>query len=277
MILLPDYPDQVIRNHRIRVEKIAFLATFLLIFSASWWLLSALFGDSDLLSRLGPICLIFVASLIIIDLIDYGPIQRSRIGVMGNISYPSLLGLSISDISYGDSLISSSLYLLLAIFLWFISHQNLSSTHSSKKWRGLTSIIGLLFSLALMYSISSDNLVYLVVLSSIMVTMVPDLLSKDENHSLRKEYINSLDQVEGEVLLLRSQGISLEQASSLLKKAREECWNDPIRGLQLISTAKEDTERIKALSKDLDDIRNDTILHVKKAEFIAPDLSLIHI
>ena len=272
MILLPDYPDQVIRNHRIRVEKIAFLATFLLIFSASWWLLSALFGDSDLLSRLGPICLIFVASLIIIDLIDYGPIQRSRIGVMGNISYPSLLGLSISDISYGDSLISSSLYLLLAIFLWFISHQNLSSTHSSKKWRGLTSIIGLLFSLALMYSISSDNLVYLVVLSSIMVTMVPDLLSKDENHSLRKEYINSLDQVEGEVLLLRSQGISLEQASSLLKKAREECWNDPIRGLQLISTAKEDTERIKALSKDLDDIRNDTILHVKKAEFIAPDV-----
>ena len=134
--------------------------------------------------------------MIIIDLIDYGPIQRSRIGVMGNISYPSLLGLSISDISYGDSLISSSMYFILAIFLWFTAHKNLSKTYSSKKWRGLTSIIGLLLSLALMYSISSDEIVYLVVISSIMVTMVPDLLSKDESHSLRKEYINSLDQAE---------------------------------------------------------------------------------
>ena len=270
MILLPNYPDQVIRNHRMRVEKIALSATFLLILSASWWLLSALFGESSLLPRLVPICLIFSTSLIIIDLIDYGPIQRSRIGVMGNISYPSLLGLSISDISYGDSLISSSMYLILAIFLWFTAHKNLSITYSSKKWRGLTSIIGLLLSLALMYSISSDEVVYLVVISSIMVTMIPDLLSKDESHSLRKEYINSLDQAEGDVLLLRSQGISLEQASSLLKKAREECWNDPIRGLQLISAAKEDTERIKALSEDLDDIRKDTMLHVQKAESIAP-------
>ena len=59
MILLPDYPDQVIRNHRMRVEKIALSATFLLILSASWWLLSALFGESDLLPRLVPICLIF--------------------------------------------------------------------------------------------------------------------------------------------------------------------------------------------------------------------------
>ena len=270
MILLPDYPDKVIRNHRMRVEKIALSSTFLLILSASWWLLSALFGESDLLPRLVPICLIFATSLIIIDLIDYGPIQRSRIGVMGNISYPSLLGLSISDISYGDSLISSSLYFILAIFLWFTAHKNLSLTYSSRKWRGLTSIIGLLLSLALMYSISSDDVVYLVVISSIMITMLPDLLSKDENHSLRKEYFNSLDQAEGEVLLLRSQGIPLEQASSLLKKAREECWNDPIRGLQLISAAKEDTERIKALSEDLDDIRKDTLLHVQKAESIAP-------
>jgi|TARA_B110000263_G_scaffold250043_1_gene270061 hypothetical protein len=269
VILLPDYPDKVIRNHKMRVEKIAFSATFLLIFAASWWLLSALFGKPDVLPRLGPISLIFLSSLVIIDLIDYGPIQRSRIGVMGNISYPSLLALSISDLDYDDSLISGLLYLTLAIFFWYVSHKNLSLTHSSKKWRGLTSIVGLAFSLALMYSISSETLVYLIVISSIMITMIPDFLSKDENHSFRKEFVNALDKAEGEVLLLRSKGISLEQASSLLKKAREECWNDPIRGLQLVSAAQEDTERITALSKDLDDIRKDTLLNVKKAESIA--------
>ena len=269
MILLPDYPDRVIREHKMRVEKIALFATFLLIAAASWWLLSALFGTSELLPRLGPISLIFISSLVIIDLIDYGPVQRSRIGVIGNICYPSILALSISNIGPGDSLISSCIYLILAIFLWNISHKNLSLTHSSKRWRGLTSIIGILFSLAIMYSISSEMLVYPIIISSVMITMIPDLLSKDENHQSRKQFINLLDKAEAEVLLLRSQGISLEQASSLLKKAREECWNNPARGLELISAAQEDTARIKALSQDLDDIREDTLHHVEKAESIA--------
>jgi hypothetical protein len=269
MILLPDYPDRVIREHKMRVEKIALFTTFLLISAASWWLLSALFGTSDLLPRLGPISLIFISSLVIIDLIDYGPVQRSRIGAVGNICYPSVLALSISDIDTGDSLISSSIYLILAIFLWNISHKNLSLTHSSKRWRGLTSIIGILFSLAIMYSISSEILVYPVVISSVMITMIPDLLSKDENHLSRKQFINLLDRAEADVLLLRSQGISLEQASSILKKAREECWNDPVRGLELVSAAQEDTDRIKALSQDLDAIRKDTLNHVEKAESIA--------
>ena len=90
MILLPDYPDRVIREHRIRVERIALSATFILIFSASWWLFSALFGSPEILSRLGPIGFIFISSLVIIDLIDYGFIQKSRLGVIANISYPSI-------------------------------------------------------------------------------------------------------------------------------------------------------------------------------------------
>jgi hypothetical protein len=99
--------------------------------------------------------------------------------------------------------------------------------------------------------------------------MIPDFLSKDKNHQSRKQFINLLDKAEADVLLLRSQGISLEQASSLLKKAREECWNDPVRGLELISAAQEDTDRTKALSQDLDAIRKDTLLYVEKAESIA--------
>jgi len=269
VILLPDYPDKVIRDHKMRVEKIALCATFLLIISASWWLFSSLFGEPDLLPRLGPVSLLFISSLLIIDLIDYGSVQRSRIGVMANISYPSLLALSITDIDYGDSLISSSLYLLLTMFFWYIANRNLSLTYSSRRWRGLTSIIAIFFSLALMYTISSGINVYFVVIFSIMITMIPDLLSKDENYGLRKEYISALDKAEEDILVLRSQGISLEQSSSLLKKAREECWNDPARGLNLIASAQEDTARIKALSQDLEDIRKDTLIHVEKAESIA--------
>lgn len=270
MILLPDYPDRVIREHRVRVERIALSVTFLLIFSASWWLFSGLFGSPELLSRLGPISLIFISSLVVIDLIDYGLIEKSRIGVIANICYPTLLALSISNLKFNDVLISGSIYFLMAIFLWFLAKKNLSITHSSRRWRGLTSILGLAFSASVMYSISSEIQIYLIVFTCILITMIPDLLSKDENHKSRKDFIKKLDLVEEQVLLLRSQGISLEQASSILKKAREDCWNEPERGLTVILLAEEEIERVKALANDLDDIKQETHLFMKKAESIAP-------
>lgn len=270
MILLPDYPDRVIREHRVRVERIALSVTFLLIFSASWWLFSGLFGTPKLLSRLGPISLIFISSLVVIDLIDYGLIQKSRIGVIANICYPTLLALSISNIEFNDVLISGSIYFLMAVFLWFVAKKNLSITHSSRRWRGLTSILGLAFSASVMYSISSEIQIYMIVFTCILITMIPDLISKDENHKSRKDFIKKLDLVEEQVLLLRSQGISLEQASSILKKAREDCWNEPERGLTVILLAEEEIERVKALANDLDDIKQETHLFMKKAESIAP-------
>ena len=270
MILLPDYPDRVIREHRVRVERIALSVTFLLIFSASWWLFSGLFGSPELLSRLGPISLIFISSLVVIDLIDYGLIQKSRIGVIANICYPTLLALSISNLKFNDVLISGSIYFLMAVFLWFVAKKNLSITHSSRRWRGLTSILGLAFSASVMYSISSEIQIYMVVFACILITMIPDLLSKDENHKSRKDFIKKLDLVEEQVLLLRSQGISLEQASSILKKAREDCWNEPEKGLTVILLAEEEIERVKALANDLDDIKQETHLFMKKAESIAP-------
>ena len=273
MILLPDYPDRVIRDHRVRVERIALSITFLLIFSASWWLFSGLFGSPEILPRLGPISLIFISSLVVIDLIDYGLIQRSRLGVIANISYPSLLALSVSNIEYNDALISGLIYLLLAIFLWFIARKNLSITHSSRRWRGLTSFLGLAFSASIMYSISSEMYVYSVVLICVLVTMIPDLLSKDKNHKSRKIFIKKLDKIEEQVLLLRSEGISLEQASSILKKAREECWNEPEKGMEAISLAEEEIERVQSLARDLDDIKQETYLFLKKAESIAPGIT----
>lgn len=270
MILLPDYPDRVIREHRVRVERIALSVTFLLIFSASWWLFSGLFGSPELLSRLGPISLIFISSLVVIDLIDYGLIQKSRIGVIANICYPTLLALSISNLKFNDVLISGSIYFLMAVFLWFVAKKNLSITHSSRRWRGLTSILGLAFSASVMYSISSEIQIYMIVFTCILITMIPDLISKDENHKSRKDFIKKLDLVEEQVLLLRSQGISLEQASSILKKAREDCWNEPEKGLTVILLAEEEIERVKALANDLDEIKQETHLFMKKAESIAP-------
>ena len=273
MILLPDYPDKVIRQHRVRVEKIALSVTFLLILSATWWLFSGLFGSADLLPRMGPISLIFVTSLVIIDLIDYGLIQKSRLGVLANISYPGLLALSFSNVGFNDSLISCMIYLIIAIFLLIVARKNLSATYSSRKWRGLTSIFGLAFSASILYSLSSEINTYLIIFSIVIITMIPDLMSKDENHKSRKKFIKKLDLVEDQVLLLRSQGFSLVQASSILKKAREDCWNDPEKGFEAILLAEEEIERVQALSSDLDEIKNESSQFLVKAESIAPMVS----
>ncbi len=273
MILLPDYPDKVIRQHRIRVEKIALSVTFLLILSATWWLFSGLFGSAELLPRMGPISLIFVTSLVIIDLIDYGLIQKSRLGVLANISYPGLLALSFSNVGFNDSLISCMIYLIIAIFLFIIARKNLSATYSSRKWRGLTSIFGLAFSASILYSLSSEINTYLIIFSIVIITMIPDLMSKDENHKSRKKFIKKLDLVEDQVLILRSQGFSLVQASSILKKAREDFWNNPEKGFEAILLAEEEIERVQALSSDLDEIKNEAYHFLVKAESIAPMVS----
>jgi len=273
VILLPDYPDKVIHQHRIRVEKIALSVTFLLILSATWWLFSGLFGSAELLPRMGPISLIFVTSLVIIDLIDYGLIQKSRLGVLANISYPGLLALSFSNVGFNDSLISCMIYLIIAIFLLIVARKNLSATYSSRKWRGLTSIFGLAFSASILYSLSSEINTYLIIFSIVIITMIPDLMSRDENHKSRKKFIKKLDLVEDRVLLLRSQGFSLVQASSILKKAREDCWNDPEKGFEAILLAEEEIERVQALSSDLDEIKNEASQFLVKAESIAPMVS----
>ena len=273
MILLPDYPDRVIRQHRVRVEKIALSVTFLLILSATWWLFSGLFGSAELLPRMGPISLIFVTSLVIIDLIDYGLIQKSRLGVLANISYPGLLALSFSNVGVNDSLISGMIYLIIAIFLLIVARKNLSATYSSRKWRGLTSIFGIAFSASILYSLSSEINAYLIIFSIVVITMIPDLMSKDENHKSRKKFIKKLGLVEDQVLLLRSQGFSLVQASSILKKAREDCWNDPEKGFEAILLAEEEIERVQALSSDLDEIKIEASQFLVKAESIAPMVS----
>ena len=72
---------------------------------------------------------------------------------------------------------------------------------------------------------------------------------------------------------LRSQGFSLVQASSILKKAREDCWNDPEKGFEAILLAEEEIERVQALSSDLDEIKNEASQFLAKAESIAPMVS----
>ena len=38
MVLLPDYPQRVINEHKLRVEKFALFGLLILVFGGGWWL-----------------------------------------------------------------------------------------------------------------------------------------------------------------------------------------------------------------------------------------------
>jgi hypothetical protein len=279
MILLPDYPDKVILAHRIRVERLALLGTLTLIGTGAWWLLPAMDGSAELLPRMGPVVVMFTAALLLADLIEYGPVQRSRIGTAANVAWPAVLvfaGIAVGDLGddlgeylgKSDSLIAILIMFSIALVLRQVSNRLLGSSLNVRRYRGLTSLGALALSTALIFSLAAPIELFAIILFTVSVTMVPDLITKDEDHAARKKFGTALDAAESKLLVLRGQGISLEQASSILKTAREEGWSNPERGLEMIEDALIDAEKIQAIALDLDDIRKDSLAAVERAEAI---------
>jgi hypothetical protein len=279
MILLPDYPDKVILAHRIRVERLALFGTLTLIGTGAWWLLPAMDGSAELLSRMGPVVVMFTAALLLVDLIEYGPVQRSRIGTAANVAWPAVLvftGIAVGNLGgdlgeylgKSDSLIAILIMFSIALVLWQVSNRLLGSSLNVRRYRGLTSLGALALSTALIFSLAAPIELFAIILFTVSATMVPDLMTKDEDHATRKKFGTALDAAESKLLVLRGQGISLEQASSILKTAREEGWSNPERGLEMIEDALIDAEKIQAIALDLDDIRKDSLAAVERAEAI---------
>ena len=95
MVLPPDHADRVIAQQRARVEKVALAGTLVLIASAGWWLLPAMDGSVEMLPRMGPVVAIFVAALMLMDLIDNGPVLRSPIAIAAGLARQLVVALAI--------------------------------------------------------------------------------------------------------------------------------------------------------------------------------------
>ena len=164
MILLPDYPDKVVLAHRLRVERLALLCTLVLIAGGGWWLLPAVNGGAELLPRSGPVLALFASGLLIADLIEYGPVERSRLAVAANIAWPSVLAFAGIHFGSDDAMIASAMLGAIAVLLWWFSNHLLGSNLLTRKWRGLTSIAGLAIALAILVSMSDEAVLWGVVI-----------------------------------------------------------------------------------------------------------------
>ena len=268
MVLLPGYPQKVLQEHNSRVERLALACTLTLILAGGWWLTRTVVDETSAVITYGTVAVLFGSALLLRDLVYFGPSERSRVAAATNISWPSFL--AFAGITYGpeDQTIAAAIILIVAGFLWWFTNQQLGNSIETRRWRGLTSIAGLAVALAVLVSLSDELVLWAAVTGASCFTLIPDLLVKDEDHDRRTEFAILLEEAESRVLSLRAESSGMEQASSMLKIAREEGWNDPERGMELISQAENEIERITAFSGDLDAIRADALESVERAESI---------
>ena len=268
MVLLPDYPQRVINEHRVRVEKFALLGLLILVFGGGWWLWPAVQGEAELITRSGPVAALFLSAILLSDLIDYGPVERTRIGTASNIAWPGILAMAGLDLSSQDDIIASAILLFVAIVLRSSATTTFDYSISARRFRGLTGIAGIAIAIAVMAASDAPSILWAVVIMSSLASIYPDLSSRDEAHDERKQFAQTLEDAENRMMHLRTENSGLEQAASLIKNARDVGWQDPEKGLMLIEEAMRESEKIIAMSVDLGDIRNDSLSSVETAEAV---------
>ena len=270
MVLPPDHADRVIAQHRSRVEKVAMMGTLLLITSAGWWLFPAMDGSVELLPRMGPVIAMFVAALMLMDLIDHGPVERSRIAIASGLAWPMVIAMAIDSFGDGDRTLASVILILVAISLLLHWRNALGGSLSTRRLRAFSGLAGTAIGIAIVISLGLELLIAVVFALACIGMVTPDLMAKDDVHKERKKFANELDEAEARMLELRSNNSALEQASSLIQQAREARWKDPARGMVLIEEADREAKRIMEMAVDIDAIRSDSLSAVEKAEEIAP-------
>ncbi|MEC7484805.1 MAG: hypothetical protein VX998_08455, partial [Candidatus Thermoplasmatota archaeon] len=92
----------------------------------------------------------------------------------------------------------------------------------------------------------------------------------DDMREERKAFRQELDAIENRLLVLRSEGAAVDQASSLVMTAKEEGHIDPAFGMRLLREASEDIERSLSLATDVDVVRSEALLVIQHAEELAP-------
>ena len=270
MVLPPDHADRVIAQQRARVEKVALAGTLVLIASAGWWLLPAMDGSVEMLPRMGPVVAIFVAALMLMDLIDHGPVERSRIAIAAGLAWPMVVALAIDSFGAGDRALATVILILVAGALLTHWRNALGVTLATRRLRAFSGLAGAAFGIAIVFSLGLDMLVAGAFAVACLGLVVPDLLAKDEDHGARQEFGAELEAAEARMLDLRSKNSGLEQAASLIQQARDRGWKDPARGMVLLEEAEREAERVMAMAVDIDAIRADALEAVEKAEAIAP-------
>ena len=267
MVMLPDYPDRIVAKHRGRVDLAALVCQLLLILLGAWWIFHSFGSGSSYVERFGPAAVLFSSALMMPDLVEFGPIQRTRVSTACCIAWPPLLAFAeLNRIGEGN-LAAIALLVLVSAALFSSSRHILRSDVNSIRWRGLMTTFG--FGLAIPIVLTNPNTEsFLIVGLPATLTTIPPLLSKDGLEEQRKIFSDRLKIAESRILGLQSGNTLLQQPNSLLKTAREEGWRNPDKGISLISDAESEADRILSFLSDIEEVKDQSLASIERAESI---------
>ena len=201
------------------------------------------------------------------DLVEFGPIQRTRISTACCIAWPPILAFAEANRIDDGNIGAVIILVLTSAALFAASRHILSSDVNSRRWRGLMTTFG--FGLALPVVLTNPTAEsFLVIGIPAMLTTIPLILTKDGLEEQRRLFSERLKTAESRILELQSGNSLLQQPNSLLKTAREEGWKNPERGINLISDAEMEAERILSFLSDIEEVKAQSIASIERAEAI---------
>ena len=267
MVMLPDYPVRAVAKHRGRVDRATLFCQFLLISLGAGWIFSSFGSETSYLERFGPGAILFSWALMMPDLVEFGPIQRTRISTACCVAWPPILAFAEVNRNDEGNPLAVILLVLVSVALFSSSRYILRSDVNSRRWRGLMTTFG--FGLALPIVLTTPKAESLLIVGiPALLTTIPLLLTKDGLEGKRRVFSERLKFAESRILGLQSGNSLLQQPNSLLKTAREEGWKNPERGINLISDAEMEADRILSFLSDIEEVKAQSIASVERAEAI---------
>ncbi|MCH1443687.1 MAG: hypothetical protein L7U53_07445 [Candidatus Poseidoniaceae archaeon] len=266
-----------------RIERLSTICALMCLAGAVWlaWptLKEAFSGDAELLSGLGMPILIILWGIVLQDLILDDPKARTRVGAACSMFWPLLMMFAIR--SYGTDLseiIACVLLFLLGFAILQGSAKTLRGGIDVMRFRAMMTGLGGLTVLGVLVGdraeetwIQSPSDWLHPLLTVVVLLQVAYLwIAGDNLRHERKAFRTELDRLENRILILRSEGAAVDQASSLVTTAKEEGHIDPAFGMRLLAEAEEDIERSISLAGDVDVVRTEALAVIEHAEDLTP-------
>ena len=229
-------------------------------------------------STIVPLIALAGAALLVSDIIQNGPEERTRMATISALVGPLLIIAGIQAVTVegrfshqlagGIGWIGTGV-ILLSCNAFILQNEN---NVGVVRYRAMTRLLGMVVAAAWVLSNIDDESKIYFLLPIMIVSFVfsMDLRRGKEDRKSRKIFSDKYDSLMLRVLEVRSNGEIIDQSASLLKRANEVGWTDYEEGMRLLEAAEDDINRILSLSKDITDIENDAEETVAISEGIAP-------
>lgn len=268
--------QQALSAWRRPVDSIGLITTLALVALGAYIAFPALSGEISS-NGLVPLFALLGCSLLVADLVDFGPNQRYRIGTLSGMIGPVLV---VAGLSYAIEPMNQESQ--LAGIGWVFSGSILIGSNTIIfgqeerseviRYRAMTRLFGIGIAGAWCIAEIPEEKVAMYLLALMLTGLVFsfDLRLGKNDRTQRRIFKERYETLELRLLEVRASGTVIDQAISLLSKANEIGWTDYDEGMHLLRQAEDDLERILSFSEDITVIEEDAVAFVEEATKIAP-------